>query len=71
MADSASLGQLVAPSLISAGVVSAVIGILFKGFATRIETEVKSRRTWKEESVAELLGPLNMQFDRTRRAFGR
>jgi len=71
MADSASIGQLVASAVISAGVVSAVIGLLFKGFVTRIEAEVKSRRTWKEESVAELLGPLNMQFDRTERAFRR
>lgn len=63
--------DLVATAVISAGVVSAVVGIVFKGFVTRIEAEVKSHRTWKEESVAELLGPLNMQFDRTKRAFER
>lgn len=72
MAESAaSIGQLVTSAVISAGVVSAVIGLIFKGFVTRVEAEVKSRRTWKEESVAELLGPLNMQFDRTKRAFFR
>ncbi len=58
-------------SVISAGVVSTFIGILFKRFVTRIEAEVKSHRTWKEQSVSELLGPLNMQFDRTKRAFDR
>ncbi|MBV5341433.1 MAG: hypothetical protein J0665_18075 [Deltaproteobacteria bacterium] len=71
MAESTAIGQLVASALISAGVVSAVMGLIFKGYVTRIEAEVKSRRTWKEESVAELLGPLNMQFDRTKRAFKR
>jgi len=71
MADNTSIGQLVASTVISAGVVSAVIGLIFKGFVTRVETEVKSKRTWKEVSVAELLGPLYMQFDRTKRAFGR
>jgi hypothetical protein len=32
---------------------------------------VRSQRAWKERSVAELLGPMNMQFDRTKRAFDR
>ncbi|MFC1523593.1 hypothetical protein ACFL6N_02255 [Thermodesulfobacteriota bacterium] len=66
-----SVIELIVTAILSAGVVSAFLGIMFKGFVTRIEAEVKSRRTWKEESVANLLGPLNMQFDRTKRAFGR
>lgn len=71
MSDSASVWELIASAIISGGVVSAVLGLFFKGFVTRVEAEVKSRRTWKEESVSELLGPLNMQFDRTQRAFKR
>jgi hypothetical protein len=71
MADGVSIVQLVASAVISAGVVSTVVGLVFRGFATRIEAEVKSRRTWKEESVSDLLAPLNMQFDRTGRAFKR
>lgn len=71
MSDGASVWELVASAVISGGVVSAALGLVFKGFVTRIEAEVKSRRTWKEESVSELLGPLNMQFDRTERAFKR
>ncbi len=71
MSESVSIGQLIATSVISGGVVSAVIGILFKGLITRVEAEIRSRRTWKEESVAELLAPLNMQFDRTKRALDR
>ncbi len=55
MAGSASIGQLITSAVISAGVVSAVIGVIFKGFITRVEAEVKSRRSWKEESVADLL----------------
>lgn len=72
MSQDAMILELVLSAVISGGVVSAVMGIIFKGFvASSIETEVKSRRTWKEESVSELLGPLNMQFDRTKRAFRR
>jgi hypothetical protein len=66
-----SLGQLVAAALISGTVVSAVAGILFTGYVTRVTEEVRSQRTWKERSVADLLGPMNIQFDRTKRAFDR
>jgi hypothetical protein len=71
MAENASIWRLIVTAVISAGVVSAIIGIIFKGFVTRVEAEIKSKRTWKEEAVSELLGPLNMQFDRTKRAFHR
>jgi len=71
MENENSLFDLITTAVISAGVVSAIVGILFKGFVTRIEATVKSHRTWKEQAVAELLGPLNMQFDRTQRAFNR
>ena len=33
--------------------------------------EIKSRRRWKENSLGKLLGPLNIHFDRTKRAFTR
>jgi len=71
MEDSTSIVHVIISAVISAGVVSTVIGLIFKRYITKIEAEVRSRRTWKEESVAELLGPLNMQFDRTARAFKR
>jgi len=66
-----SFGQLVAAALISGAVVSAVAGVLFTGYVTRVTEEVRSQRGWKERSVAELLGPMNIQFDRTKRAFNR
>lgn len=71
MVDSKGITQLLLAALISGTVVSAVMGIMFKSYLTKVEQEIKSRRTWKEESVAELLGPVNMQLDRTNRAFGR
>jgi hypothetical protein len=66
-----SIGSLLISALISAGAVSAILGIVFKGYLTNIEAVTKSQRTWREESVAELLGPMNMQFSRTQRAFQR
>lgn len=64
-------GQLVVAALISGTFVSAVAGVLFTGYVTRVTEEVRSQRTWKERSVADLLGPMNIQFDRTKRAFDR
>lgn len=66
-----TLGQTILAALISGAVCSSVVGIIFAGYVARVEQEVKSQRTWKEESVAELLGPMNIQLDRTKRAFCR
>lgn len=66
-----SLGQLLAAALISGAVASTVVGVIFTGYVTHVEEEVRSQRAWKERSVAELLGPMNIQFDRTKRAFDR
>jgi hypothetical protein len=74
--------RLVIAGLLSGGVISTVLGILIHRRTTKIEEEIKSQyaksmaifqstRAWKEQSVTELLGPLYMQFDRTRRAFDR
>lgn len=66
-----SLLHVILAALISGAVVSTVVGVIFTGYVTRVEEEIRSRRTWKEQSVAELLGPMNIQFDRTQRAFDR
>jgi hypothetical protein len=65
-------------ALISAGIVSAILGFLLHRRTVHIEEEIKnqfallqSRRAWKEQMVAELLGPLYIHFDRTKRAFDR
>ena len=71
MDQSNSFSQLLLAALISGAVVSAVVGIIFTSYVTRVEQEVISQRSWKEASVSDLLGPVNMQLDRTDRAFRR
>jgi hypothetical protein len=66
-----SFSQLLLTALLSSAVVSAIIGVIFQGYRTRMEARVKSQYSWKEQSVTELLAPLNMQFERTERAFDR
>ena len=66
-----AMGQLILAALLSGAVVSSVMGLLFHRYVTKVEEEIKSQRAWKEEAVAELLGPVQMQLDRTKRAFDR
>lgn len=66
-----SFTQFLLTALLSSAVMSTIIGLLFRGYLTRVDTRVKSQYSWKEQSVTELLAPLNMQFDRTDRAFKR
>lgn len=80
------IGQLIIASiisaLISASVVSTIVNFLLRRQTATIEAEIKnqseknleifqSKRTWKENSISELLGPLYLQFDRTNRAMHR
>ena len=71
MNEQSSILNMILSAVISGGVASGLIALLFKGRVARIEAVVKSQRTWKEECVSRLLGPLYMQFDRTKRAFDR
>jgi hypothetical protein len=64
--------------VISGSVISVIVGALFNRRATRIQEEIKdqfniarSKRAWREQSVSELLGPVNMLLDRTHVAFQR
>jgi hypothetical protein len=52
---------------VGAGIVGAVIN---RRFTAALEVW-RSRRGWEESSVAELLGPVFIQLDRTKRAFDR
>jgi hypothetical protein len=74
--------RLLLAGILSGTVISSVMGILLYKRTTKIAEDIKSEyaksmtifessRAWKEKSVAQLLGPLYMQFDRTRRAFDR
>jgi len=66
-----SFGQLLAVALLSGAVASTIMSVVFTGYVTRVVEEVRSQRAWKERSVTELLGPMNIQFGRTKRAFDR
>jgi hypothetical protein len=66
----------------SGTVVAAIVGVLATRRDERIRNELRlqfdqlaaratSGRLWRERSVSELLGPINMQLDRTERAFNR
>ncbi len=69
--DGKAIGELVLAALLSGAVASSVMGVIFRRYLTAVEQEVRSQRSWKEEAVANLLGPVSMQLDRTRRAFDR
>ena len=77
-----NFGETLFAALLSGSVLSAILGALFYGRTKRLEAQIrdqferslaefKSQRDWKEKSISELLGPLNMQFERTNRAFRR
>jgi hypothetical protein len=72
--------KIIMGGLLSGTVISSVMGVLLARRTSRLEAEIKeyyeratrifeSHRNWKERAVAELLGPLYLQFDRTKRAF--
>jgi len=66
----------------SASVAAAIVGIISQRYVSSVQQQIKlrfdglmaissSQRAWNEHSIAELLGPVNMQIDRTQRAFQR
>ena len=68
--------------LLGSSLATAILGALFLRRNKIVESEIKahfdeglkvfeSKRTWKQQALFELLGPLQMQFERTKRAFGR
>jgi len=74
--------DLILSAIISSGIVSLVISLFLKRRTEKITNEVKkqfeeqatvfkSNYVWKERTLAELLGPLYMQFCRTYDAFRR
>jgi len=74
--------NLLLAGIVSGGVISTLLGVFFHQRAKGIEERIKnqyamslavfqSNRSWREKSVSDLLGPIYMQFDRTKRAFQR
>jgi hypothetical protein len=70
-AKPASIRQLLLTAIISSSLITGLLSLGFTGWVTRTQEEVKSQRAWKERSVAELLGPIAMQLDRTKGALDR
>jgi len=66
-----SLRTIFLSALISGAVISSLLTLAFTSYRTRAEAETRSRHDWKEGAVRELLGPMILQFDRTKRAFNR
>jgi hypothetical protein len=68
--------------LLGSSIATSLLGALFLRRNKRVESEIKahfderfqvfeSTRLWKQQALFELLGPLRMQFERTKRAFQR
>jgi hypothetical protein len=69
-------------AILSGTVLATILGVLFQRRAATIQAAIKmefdamaatagTQRVWRERAVAELLGPVFMQLDRTERAFRR
>jgi hypothetical protein len=68
-------GELLIAAVISGGVASVLLTLIFRVvFEPRLAKAAdisRSRREWKEQSIAEVLGPVYMQLARSNRAFER
>ncbi len=75
------LTSLVSGTVMGA-IVTALLNLFFKSRLEKIASDIKyqtdkistvfkSQYTWREESLSELLGPINMLLNRTERAFRR
>ena len=80
--ETKSFRQLLLAGLLSGSVIAAVLGFILLEQTTKVTEEVRSQfktafevfrsqRGWKEQSLAEFLGPINMQLRRTKLAFMR
>ena len=68
--------------LLGSSIATTVLGALFLRRNKTVESEIKahfdeslkvfeSKRSWKEQALFEMFGPMQMQFERTKRAFDR
>jgi hypothetical protein len=74
--------QVTLGGLLGSSIATAVLGALFLRRNKTVESQIKSHfdqqfnvfqsvRGWKQQSLSEVLGPLMMQFERTKAAFDR
>ena len=77
-----TLSTALLSAILSGTVLATILGVLFQRRAATIQAAIKmefdamaatasGQRTWRERAVADLLGPVYMQLDRTERAFRR
>jgi hypothetical protein len=77
-----ALTQTLLTAILSSSLAATLVGVITQRYTARIQQQVKlrfdqlattltSQRAWKERALSELLGPVNMQLDRTERAFQR
>ncbi len=75
MDSETGFGELIIAAVISGGVASVLLGLIFRiVFEPRLAKAAdvsRSRREWREHSLAEVLGPVYMQLARSNRAFER
>jgi len=80
--DTQSFFQVTLGGLLGSSVATAVLGAVLLRWSRTVESEIKSHfdrqfsvfqstRAWKQQSLSELFGPLNMHFERTKAAFDR
>ena len=80
--DIAAFFNVTLGGFIGSGVATTILGWLLLRRTKTIESEIKSHfderlkvfestRAWKQQSLSELLGPVIMQFERTKAAFDR
>jgi hypothetical protein len=71
----ADLPELILAAVISGGVASVLLGLGFRYFfEPRLVREAETQRSVrerKEQALSEVLGPIVMQLERSKRAFGR
>ena len=80
--DTPGFFQVTLGGLLGSSIATALLGALFLRWSRTVEAEIKahfdqglkvfeSTRAWKQQALFELLGPLNMHFERTKSAFDR
>ena len=80
--DTSGFFQVTLGGLLGSGIATALLGAVLLRRNKRVESEIKahfderfdvfqSTRAWKQQTLSELLGPLKMQFARTKAAFER
>jgi hypothetical protein len=80
--DTSNFFQVTLGGLLGSSVATAVLGAVLLRWSKTVESKIKSHfdqqfsvfqstRAWKQQALSELLGPLNMHFERTNAAFKR